>query len=186
MNKSASRKGERPKYIKYMWWTFGGLWAFVFLFFFFLSIGWIGDMPQFEDIENPHSLQATEVISENSKTYKTSRTIKDQLEPALEHVVRNIIEVAKLYDMTWNGQRVESLAAGGYEVKVTFDDGIIQDQQSNLSQGLTMVGAGVLSKYTLLTNKRYGIGMTDREATEELERIAKERPAPLAGLPPLT
>ena len=129
---------------------------------------------------------ATEVISENSKTYKTSRTIKDQLEPALEHVVRNIIEVAKLYDMTWNGQSIEGLAAGGYEVKVTFDDGIIQDQQSNLSQGLTMVGAGVLSKYTLLTNKRYGIGMTDREATEELERIAKERPAPLAGLPPLT
>ena len=89
MNKSASRKGERPKYIKYMWWTFGGLWAFVFLFFFFLSIGWIGDMPQFEDIENPHSLQATEVISDDGEVLgyigfeNRSNVTYDQLSPNL-------------------------------------------------------------------------------------------------------
>ncbi len=47
MNKSAFKKSDRPKYIKYMWWAFGGLWVFVFLFFFLLYIGWIGDMPQF-------------------------------------------------------------------------------------------------------------------------------------------
>ena len=89
MNKSASQKGNRPKYIKYMWWAFGGLWAFVFLFFFFLSIGWIGDMPQFEDIENPHSLQATEVISDDGEVLgyigfeNRSNVTYDQLSPNL-------------------------------------------------------------------------------------------------------
>ncbi len=89
MNKSISKKGNRPKYIKYMWWTFGGLWAFVFLFFFFLSIGWIGDMPQFEDIENPHSLQATEVISDDGQVLgyigfeNRSNITYDQLSPNL-------------------------------------------------------------------------------------------------------
>lgn len=89
MNKSISKKGNRPRYIKYMWWTFGGLWAFVFLFFFFLSIGWIGDMPQFEDIENPHSLQATEVISDDGQVLgyigfeNRSNITYDQLSPNL-------------------------------------------------------------------------------------------------------
>ena len=89
MNKSASQKGNRPKYIKYMWWAFGGLWAIVFLFFFFLSIGWIGDMPQFEDIENPHSLQATEVISDDGEVLgyigfeNRSNVTYDQLSPNL-------------------------------------------------------------------------------------------------------
>ena len=67
MSKITPQQGGRPKYVKYMWWTFGGLWAVVFLFFFFLSIGWIGDMPQFEEIENPHSLQASEIISDDGE-----------------------------------------------------------------------------------------------------------------------
>ncbi len=89
MNKSAFKKSDRPKYIKYMWWAFGGLWVFVFLFFFLLSIGWIGDMPQFEDIENPHSLQATEVISDDGVVLgyigfeNRSNVTYDQLSPNL-------------------------------------------------------------------------------------------------------
>ncbi len=60
-------KGQRPQYIKYMWWAFGGLWVLIFLFFTFLSIGWIGEMPSFEDLENPHSLQASEVLSDDGE-----------------------------------------------------------------------------------------------------------------------
>ena len=87
MKKSSS--AQRPKYIKYLWWTFGGLWAFVFLFFFFLSIGWIGDMPQFEDIENPHSLQASEIICDDGEVLgyigfeNRSNVTYDQLSPNL-------------------------------------------------------------------------------------------------------
>ena len=55
---------------------------------------------------------ATEVVSENSKTYKTVRTVQNQLRPMLEHMVQNIIDVAILYGMEWEGQSVERLAAG--------------------------------------------------------------------------
>lgn len=58
---------EKPKYIKTLWRVFGGLWAFVFLFFFFLSIGWLGFMPSFEELENPRSLQASEVLADDGE-----------------------------------------------------------------------------------------------------------------------
>lgn len=120
---------------------------------------------------------ATEVVSENSKTYKTIKTVQNQLVPALEHLVRNIIDVAILYGMQWNGQSVESLAAGGYELKVTFDDGVTQDRQTNLNEGVMLAGAGILSKFTILTDRKYGIGMTEKEAQAELDRVKAEQPA---------
>ena len=118
---------------------------------------------------------ATEVVSENSKTYKTVRTVQNQLRPMLEHMVRNIIDVAILYGMEWEGQSVERLAAGGWEVKVTFDDGVTQDRQTNLNEGVMLVGAGLLSKYKFLTDKKFGQGLTDKEAAEELQRIRDEK-----------
>ena len=117
---------------------------------------------------------ATEVVSENSKTYKTVRTVQNQLRPMLEHMVRNIIDVAILYGMEWEGQSVERLAAGGWEVKVTFDDSVIQDRQTNLNEGVMLVGAGLLSKYKFLTDKKFGQGLTDKEAADELQRIRDE------------
>ena len=117
---------------------------------------------------------ATEVVSENSKTYKTVKTVQNQITPALEHMVRNIIDVAALYGMTWNGQSIEALAAGGYEVRVTFDDGVTQDRTTNLNEGVMLVGAGLLSKFTFLTDRKYGQGLTEKEAAAELERIKAE------------
>ena len=73
---------------------------------------------------------ATEVVSENSKTYKTIKTIQNQLRPAIEHLVRNIIDVAVLYGMEWEGQTVESLAGRGYHVNIVFDDGVTQGVRS--------------------------------------------------------
>ena len=118
---------------------------------------------------------ATEVVSENSKTFKTVRTVQNQLRPMLEHMVRNIIDVAILYGMEWEGQSVERLAAGGWEVKVTFDDGVTQDRQTNLNEGVMLVGAGLLSKYKFLTDTKFGQGLTDKEAAEELQRIRDEK-----------
>ena len=118
---------------------------------------------------------ATEVVSENSKTYKTIKTVQNQLRPMLEHMVRNIIDVAILYGMEWQGQSVESLAAGGYEVKITFDDGVTQDRQTNLNEGVMLVNSGLLSKFTFLTDRKYGQGMTEKDALAELERIRQEK-----------
>ena len=117
---------------------------------------------------------ATEVVSENSKTYKTIKTIQNQLAPSIEHLVRNIIDVAILYEMEWEGQSIESLAASDYHVNVVFDDGVTQDRQTNINEGVMLVGAGLLSKYTFMTDKKYGQGLTPEQAEEELKRIREE------------
>ena len=117
---------------------------------------------------------ATEVVSENSKTYKTIKTVQNQLRPAVEHLVRNIIDVAILYEVEFEGQKVETLAAGGYNVNITFDDGVTQDRQTNLNEGVMLVGAGLLSKYTFMTDPKYGQGLTPEQARDELDRIKAE------------
>ena len=117
---------------------------------------------------------ATEVVSENSKTFKTIRTIQNQIAPALEHLVRNIIDVAVLYEMEYEGQKIESLIQPGYNVSIQFDDGVTQDRQTNINEGVMLVGAGLLSKYTFLTDRKYGQGLTPEEAEAELKRIEEE------------
>ena len=102
------------------------------------------------------------------------RTVQNQLAPALERMVRNIIDVAILYGMEYEGRKVESLAEGGYNVTVTFDDGVTQDRQTSVNEGVMLVGAGLLSKYTFLTDPKYGQGLTPEEAAAELERIRSE------------
>ena len=128
---------------------------------------------------------ATEVVSENSKTFKTVKTVQNQLRPAIEHLVKNIIDVAILYDLTFEGQSVAALAAPGYQVKVTFDDGVTQDRQTNLNEGVMLVGAGLLSKFTFLTDRKYGQGLTEAEAVQELERIRQESAPAIADETPL-
>lgn len=117
---------------------------------------------------------ATEVVSENSKTYKTIKTIQNQLRPAIEHLVRNIIDVAVLYGMEYEGQSIENLIAPGYNININFDDGVTQDRQTNLNEGVMLVGAGLLSKYTFMTDPKYGQGLTPEQAEEELARIKAE------------
>jgi hypothetical protein len=69
---------------------------------------------------------------------------------------------------------VESLSAGGYHVQVTFDDGVTQDRQTNINEGVMLVGAGLLSKKTFMTDKKYGMGLTPEQGDEELAQIRAE------------
>lgn len=118
---------------------------------------------------------ATEVVSENSKTYKTVRNFQNMIRPAVVRLIDNIIAVASLYDMrTEDGQSVAELAARGYQVNIAMDDGITQDRQTNINDGITLVGAGLMSKKTFLTDPKYGQGLTEDAADAELERIAAE------------
>ena len=118
---------------------------------------------------------ATEVVSENSKTYKTVRNFQNMIRPAVIRLVDNIIAVASLYDMqTADGQSVRALAARGYTVNIAMDDGITQDRQTNINEGITLVGAGLMSKRTFLIDPKYGQALTPEAAEKELEQIAAE------------
>lgn len=115
---------------------------------------------------------ATEVISENSKTYKTIKAQQLQVKAAIDQIVNGIIQVAQLYDLQWGGVSIRALAAQGWETKVVFDDSILQDRQTNINEGVLLVGNGLMSKKYFLVNIR---GMTDEEADRELKTIAEEK-----------
>ena len=146
-----------------------------FLNIFCLQVGLSAGTFSF-DTRNNGIKTATEVVSENSKTYKTVRNFQNMVRPAVIRLVDNIIAVAALYDMkTEDGQSVAELRSRGYEVNVAMDDGITQDRQTNINEGITLVGAGLMSKKTFLTDPKYGQGLTEDAAAAELQQIADEQ-----------
>lgn len=114
---------------------------------------------------------ATEVISENSKTYKTIKSHQTQIKEAIERIVHGIINVAELYDIEYEGQKISSLVSNGYEIAVNFDDSILQDRQTNINEGIMLINNGLKSKLTFMVET---LGMTEDEAKQELQRIAEE------------
>ena len=114
---------------------------------------------------------ATEVISEKSKTYKTVKQHQSSVEEAVKKLVRNIIDVAILYSIEYEGESVENLAAGGYDIAIFFDDAIIQDRQTNISEGVLLVTNSLMSKKRFMTEK---LGYTPEDADAELAQIATE------------
>lgn len=115
---------------------------------------------------------ATEVISENSKTFGTVKAHENIIRDSLTQMVNAIFELAVHYGLTWEGKTVESLIAGGYEVAVTFDDSIIEDKNAEINQGIALTGAGLMSKKRFLTDV---LGMTEEDAEKELTQIGEER-----------
>ena len=114
---------------------------------------------------------ATEVISENSKTFGTVKAHENIIADSLRQMVDAIFELAVHYGLTYNGQTIESLIAGGYEVKVQFDDSIIQDRQQDINQGTMLVGAGLMSKKKFMVDT---LGYTEEDADKEIAQIAEE------------
>lgn len=93
-----------PRNIRIMWWVFGGLWLLHLLFFTFFSIGWLGvEIPSFEMLENPNSIQVSEVISDDGEVIgyigieNRSDVTYDHLSPNLIHALI-ATEDARFYD----------------------------------------------------------------------------------------
>lgn len=69
--KSSSSKNRtknstgRSKWIKPFWIVFGSMAGIIVLIFTLISLGWLGYMPSFAELENPSANLATEVISED-------------------------------------------------------------------------------------------------------------------------
>ncbi len=62
---SSSQKNAR-RGIRIVWISFAAFWVLIVLLFTMISLGWLGFMPSFEELENPHSNQASEVWSEDN------------------------------------------------------------------------------------------------------------------------
>ena len=114
---------------------------------------------------------ATEVISENSKTFSTVKAHENNIRDSLIQMVHAILELSVHYGLTYNGQSIESLIAGGYDVSIQFDDSIIEDKAAEINQGTMLVGAGLMSKKKFMMDT---LGYTPEEADAELAQIGKE------------
>lgn len=114
---------------------------------------------------------ATEVVSENSKTYGTVKAHENGLQDALTDMVHAILDLAVRYGITWEGRPVEQLLQSGYNVSVNFDDSIIQDKDAEVNQGVMLVGANLMSKKKFMVDM---LGYTPEAADAELAQIKAE------------
>ena len=99
---------------------------------------------------------ATEVISEQSDLYQSMRKHELVLKDALTGLVRALLAL-------------EGLDVG--DVRIVFDDSIIQDRSTMRTEAREEVAAGLMSKYRYLTEI---VGMNAQDAQEEIERIRAE------------
>lgn len=69
--KQSKATNTKSKAIRNLWIAFGGLIAFTVLFFVCVANGLFGTMPTFEELENPQTNLATEIISADGKILGT-------------------------------------------------------------------------------------------------------------------
>lgn len=94
-DKTKSTKSSRAAIIT-LWSLFVGLLSIIVLFFYGIAQGWFGAMPTFEELENPQTNLATEIISADGKVLGTyyienrSNVSFDELSP---HLVEALLSI---------------------------------------------------------------------------------------------
>jgi A118 family predicted phage portal protein len=106
---------------------------------------------------------ATEVISENSKTFRTKRKHERAIESNIKEVITSIIEIGMLYE--------DIGVVDDYEIDIKFDDSIITDLESARQKDYQDVLSGLLSKKTYLVKHK---NLSEEDADKELEAISSE------------
>lgn len=109
---------------------------------------------------------ATEVISENSKTFKTKKSHEMIIEGALTELVNIVVNIAELYDVREFGS-LES----EYDVQVAFDDSVAEDRTADINRQILLVNSGLQSKVEAMM-KIYKI--SEDKALELNNRINSE------------
>ncbi|PEB52454.1 portal protein [Bacillus sp. AFS098217] len=102
---------------------------------------------------------ATEVVSQNSKTYRTRNGHITIIEEALKDLIAVILDVSELYEFY--------SAPEEYDVSVNFDDSIAEDRNTNADYWIKLKMSG-------LTSAKMAIMKVLKVTEEEAERILKE------------
>ncbi|MEG0260852.1 MAG: phage portal protein [Lysinibacillus sp.] len=106
---------------------------------------------------------ATEVVSENSKTFRTKQSHENVIEQGLTDLIECIGVVAQLYSLHKPPTK--------YDVTVTFDDSIAQDRISDINEQILLVSGGLQSKVRAIMKIH---GLDDTEAIKLLAEIKQE------------
>lgn len=105
---------------------------------------------------------ATEIRSQNSKTYSTVADNQAVLSEAFAHLIGAVI---------WMGGEMGLISPGETDVKVTFDDSITPDHDTYIKEGVLLLQSGAISKKRFLTEYR---GLSESEADEEMTQMTAE------------
>jgi len=106
---------------------------------------------------------ATEVVSEQSKTFKNKQSHETIIEAGLQELIDSIVAMGELYGMI--------NAPGEYEVAISFDDSIAEDKGAEINQQTQLVAAGLQSKKRAIMKVQ---GVTEEEAQQILQEILEE------------
>lgn len=111
---------------------------------------------------------ASQVISNNSETYRHLKKFELSLENQLRKWLRSLLYLYASVDINLS------------DVSVNFDDSITKDDASERKMALSEVQAGVRSPYSYLTEV---LNRSETEANEELERIGESKETEVASPP---
>ena len=106
---------------------------------------------------------ATEVVSEQSKTFRTKQSHENVIEQGINDLIDAIGIVAQLYGLHTPPKE--------YDVTVTFDDSIAEDALGEINKQILLLTSGLQVKYRALM-KIYGL--TEDEAKTLAQEIKEE------------
>lgn len=109
---------------------------------------------------------ATEVVSENSKTYRTRRQHLTAVEEGLKHLIRAILVVSDLYGFHPND--------GEQEISINFDDSLSEDRDTNADFWIKLKMNGVAPNVMVIQKV---LKVTEEEAAEIQKLIQDEQAA---------
>ena len=104
---------------------------------------------------------ATEVISENSKTFKLKQSFENQIKTGVLDLMETIREIGGLYGMTTSAE----------EYSIIFNDAVIEDRNSKTNYWLQRYAQGTATLKKVLEELD---GMTEKEAEEEAAKIKEQ------------
>src|SRR5690625_1986118 len=114
---------------------------------------------------------ATEVISEQSKTFKSKQSHEVIIESALIELVHVILTVAELYGIYSTNEEIE--------VSVAFDDSIAEDKSAEIDKQIRLVQAELQSKRRAIMDI---FGVTEDEAELIVAEIIEEQKLNAPGI----
>jgi len=121
----------------------------------YLSAG-VGLGTGFYEFDGKGLKTATEVVSENSDTYRTKVHHQIPIYDCLYDLIATICEMEGI---------------GYKEISITFDDSIVQDEDALIKRGIELYNASLISKEKFM--KKY-LHYEDTEVSEELLKIQED------------
>ncbi|WP_235600009.1 phage portal protein [Alkalihalobacillus trypoxylicola] len=106
---------------------------------------------------------ATEVVSEQSKTFKSKQSHETIIESGLQDLIYTILELANWGSIYKN--------SGNFDITVGFDDSIAEDKGSEIKQQIQLVTSNLQSKKRAIMRIH---DVTEKEALEILTEINEE------------